>query len=143
MALGFVTDEKTTVWLLVGLVTFADLEIRSSDAVELFVTQPDASPKLVGCEATALLAEKPVGVLHVPLAESQGTKEADFITELLGRVKLNVYVVLALGAELPIVILRPVICAADTVAVATGNNDTAATRRILPSTLAFFVNAKR
>jgi hypothetical protein len=85
----------------------------------VLTVQPAASPRLVGCDVRVEDAtEKPVGVLvgftQAPEALSQAWKDTDWMTVALGTVKVKAYVVEALGAELPIVTDRPVICAAET-----------------------------
>jgi len=59
-----------------------------------------------------VLAEKPGAGVQAPLAVVQAAKPTDWMTVADGTVKLRAYVVVALGAELPMVTLRAVIWAA-------------------------------
>lgn len=110
MLFGFSTLPNTTVWAPVGAAELPVFFRRSEPAVAVFTVQPDASPRLVGCDDKVDdELTNPVGVVHAPLAVVQAVKEADCKTVAEGTVKLNVYVVVASNAELPSVILRAVI----------------------------------
>lgn len=114
-ALWLTTFAKLTVWLPVGAATSPDLLKRSEPAVAVLTVQPEASPRFVGCDASVDEAtENPAGVVQVPLAVVHAVNDADWTTVADGTVKLKVYVVLALAAEVPITTFLPVICAANT-----------------------------
>lgn len=91
VALGLVTAPNTTVWLPVGAAELPVFFMRSFPAVEVLTLQPEASPKLVGCDDNvddALL--NPLGVLHAPLAVVQITASKDCKTVDEGTVNVNV-----------------------------------------------------
>lgn len=102
-ALGFMTDEKPTVCAPVGAATLGVFFRRNDPVTVESTVQPEASPKFVGWAVKVeLLAEKPIGVVHMPLAVVQAVKSADLITVADGTVKVKAYVVLVLATELPI-----------------------------------------
>jgi hypothetical protein len=84
-------------------VLFNESERRRSPAVESLTVHPEPAPRFEGCEGRAAdVTVIPAGV-QVPVGVVQARKSADFIAVVVGTVKTNVYVVTALGAELPIV----------------------------------------
>ena len=112
--LGLVTPEKFNT-AAPGAPTLEAFKIRSDPAVAVLEVQPEVEPSPVGCVNVAELT-KPDGVVQAPLAVVHAVSETDFTTVADGAVKAKLYVVTALGAELPIVTLRVVSGAADAIA---------------------------
>ncbi len=121
-----VTFPKLTEVVPVGAALLPVFLTRNLPAVLVLTVQPDASPRLVGCEAKVdEPLPNPDGVEQLPLAVVQMTASNDSRVVDEGKTKLNVYVVEAEAADEPKVKLRSVIVAAeaDPVADKTTNTD--------------------
>lgn len=110
VALGLVTFPNTIVIAPPGAAELPVFLRRSLPLVDVFTVQPEASPRLVGCDARVDEAlANPEGVEQAPLAVVHITASADCRTVLEGTVNPKVYVVLAEATELPSARLREVI----------------------------------
>jgi hypothetical protein len=113
-AFGFTTEPNVTVAPALGLPVFDPFLTLSEPAVPVSTIQvpPDPSPVVELSVEDA--SENPEGGLEqVPDAVVQALNSIAWMVDAVGAVKVNAYVVLALGAELPITTFRAVICEAD------------------------------